>query len=137
MSTFKTLIIITTFLATAVVTMPASADYCIQLNGGSFSGAIGFFRFRDPDPLPHTKGVIKTLTGRAAGLSPAFGTLTVAKDGSFIELGVTFFIDSTQGQFDISLLPPKYKSGSGYADYGTYGVNQAVTAKVVACINEP
>ena len=87
--------------------------------------------------MPHTKGTIKTLTGRVAGLSPAFGTLTVAKDGSFIELGVTFFADATQGQFDIALTRPKFTSGSGYADYGTYGVNQSVTATVVRCSNEP
>lgn len=137
MSTFKILTAITTFLATAAVTMPVSADYCIQLNGGSFSGDLGFFRFKDVDPLPHIKGTIKTLTGRVAGLSPAFGTLTVARDGSFIELGVTFFADATQGQFDISLAPPKFNSGSGYADYGAYDVNQAVTAAVVSCRNEP
>ncbi len=137
MPRLKTLAVITTFLATAALAMPASADYCIQLNGGSFSGDLGFFRFRDTAPLPHIKGTIKTLTGRVAGLGPAFGTLTVAKDGSFIELGVTFFADATQGQFDISLSPPKYTSGSGYADYGAYGVNQSVTATVVRCSNEP
>lgn len=137
MPRLNTLAVITTFLATAALAMPASADYCIQLNGGSFSGDLGFFRFKDTEPLPHIKGTIKTLTGRVAGLSPAFGTLTVAKDGSFIELGATFFADATQGQFDIYLSPPRYTSGSGYADYGTYGVNQSVTATVVRCSTEP
>lgn len=114
---------------------PASADFCLQLSG-ALSGDLGFFRFKGP---LHTTppGAIQALTGRVAGLSPAFGASTVAKDGSFVEFGVTFFADATQGQFDVFLSPPQFTAGSGFADYGTYGVNSAVSAAVVSCGLEP
>ena len=121
-------------LAFAVAT-PARADFCIQLNGGPFSGDLGFFRFKGT--LPKGKGVVVTLKGRVAGLSPVFGTATVAKDGTFVEVGATFFADGTQGQIDVSFFPPTAAVGSGGGDYGTYGAGQALTANIVACTLEP
>ena len=114
---------------------PAHADYCVRLSGGSFSGDIGFFRIAGPRPT--AAGSMTPITGRAAGLSPLFGTAVVAKDGSYTEMGATFFIDSTQGQFDISFNPPTAINVSGYASYGVYGVNTGVTAKIVRCSGEP
>lgn len=117
------------------VAAPARAEFCIQLNGGSFSGAIGFFRFKGS--VPKTKGAIVTLKGRAAGLSPAYGTATVAKDGTYVELGASFFIDGDQGQFDVSFFPPNAVTGSGGGAYGAYGTGDAVTAAIVDCSMEP
>ena len=114
---------------------PAHADYCVRLAGGSFSGDIGFFRIAGARPT--SAGSMTPITGRAAGLSPVFGTAVVGKDGSYTEMGATFFIDATQGQFDISFSPPSATSGSGYASYGDYGVNTGVTAKIVRCGAEP
>jgi hypothetical protein len=122
-------------LTVGLTTTPASADFCFQLDGGSFSGDIGFFRFNGARPV--APGQIVPLTGRAAGLSPAFGTATVGKDGSYAEYGATFFIDADQGQFDIAFLPPKSKSGSGRASFGVYGVSDSVTVTVVDCSDEP
>lgn len=124
----------TSLFATVGAASPASADFCLQL-GGALSGDLGFFRFKGG--LPTKPGTIRQLTGRVAGLSPVFGTVTVAKDGSFVELGVTFFADGVQGQFDVALVPPDFASGSGGADYGAYDVTQAVTAAVVSCSLEP
>lgn len=112
-----------------------STNFCLQLNGGSFSGDLGFFRFKGPRPMQAGKMV--ALTGRGAGLSPAFGSATVAKDGSFSEFGVTFFIDAVEGQFDVSFFPPSSLRGSGYGSYGVYGVNDSITASVVNCNLEP
>ena len=127
------------FAVTSVVALaaaiPARADFCIQLNGGPFSGDLGFFRFKGN--LPKTKGAVVTLKGRVAGLSPVFGTATVAKDGTFVEIGATFFADATQGQIDVSFFPPTAAAGSGGGDYGAYDVGQAVTANIVACTLEP
>ncbi|HEY1961909.1 MAG TPA: hypothetical protein VGG69_05795 [Rhizomicrobium sp.] len=127
------------FAAFAAITMlsaaPARADFCMQLNGGSFSGDLGFFRFQGR--LPTAPGAMVALHGRAAGLDPVFGAATVPTDGSYVELGATFFIDATEGQFDVTFFPPGAKNGSGYADYGTYDVNQSVTAKIVHCGLEP
>ena len=122
------------FVLLAMAT-PARADFCVQLNGGSFSGDIGFFRFKGS--LPKAKGGIVTLKGRAAGLSPAYGTATVAKDGTYVELGVSFFIDGDQGQFDVSFFPPTAVSGSGGGAYGAYGTGDALTAAIVNCATEP
>jgi hypothetical protein len=122
-------------LATVAWPAPASADFCIQLNGGSFSGDLGFFRFKGS--LPTKLGKIEALTGRVAGLSPAFGTATVTDPGSkTIELAATFFADGTQGQFDVNLFAP-FTSGSGDADYGDYGTSQSVNVTVVDCSLEP
>ena len=119
----------------AALTPAARADFCIQLNGGSFSGDIGFFRFKGA--LPKTKGKITALKGRAAGLSPAYGTATVAKDGTYVEIGASFFIDGDQGQFDVSFFPPSATSGSGGGAYGAYGTGDALTAAIVDCATEP
>jgi hypothetical protein len=120
---------------TLAVAMPARADFCVQVAGGPFSGDLGFFRFKGT--LPKKKGAVVTLNGRVAGLSPVFGTATVAKDGTFVEIGATFFADGTQGQIDVSFFPPTAASGSGGGDYGAYDAGQAVTAKIVACTLEP
>jgi hypothetical protein len=114
---------------------PALADFCIQLNGGSFSGDIGFFRFKGS--LPTEAKAIEPLAGRAAGLSPAFGSAIVAKDGTYVELGATFFIDGVQGQFDIAFSPPTSKKGAGGASFGEYGLADSVKAKIVSCSDEP
>jgi hypothetical protein len=113
---------------------PVRADWCLQV-GQPLGGALGFFRFVGPRPTAH--GTIVPLTGRVAGMSPAFGTATVYKDGSGLELGVTFFADATEGQFDITLSPPLFRKGDGFASYGAYGVNRHATAKVVSCSQEP
>jgi hypothetical protein len=116
----------------AMVLYPA-LNFCIQLSGGPFSGDLGFFRFKGT--LPKGKGAGVTLKGRVAELSPVFAT--VAKDGTFVEVGATFFADGTQGQMDVSFFPPTAAAGSGGGDYGTYGAGQAVTANSIACTLEP
>ena len=121
-------------VATTMIT-PARADFCLQVSGGPFSGDLGFFRFKDDIPL--SAGVITQLRGRVAGLSPVFGTAVVAKDGSYVEIGATFFSDAEEGQIDITFNPPTSKTGSGYGDYGAYGTGQSITAKKTACSNEP
>jgi hypothetical protein len=65
-------------------------------NGGPFSGDLGSFRFKGT--LPKGKSALVALKGRVADLSPVFGTATVAKDGTFAEIGVTLFADGIQGQ---------------------------------------
>jgi hypothetical protein len=122
-------------LVLVALALPARADFCLQLNGGAFSGDIGFFRFKGA--LPKTTGKIAALRGRAAGLSPVFGTATVAKDGTYVEIGATFFIDGVQGQFDVSFLPPTATSGGGAGAYGAYGTGDTVTAAIVNCATEP
>jgi hypothetical protein len=121
-------------LAMLVIASPVYADWCLQLSDG-LSGSIGFFRFVGAKPT--TKGSITPLTARASGYSPAFGTATVRKDGSTLELGVTFFSDSVQGQFNVYLEAPGFTTGFGYGSYGEYGVNSPVGAKVVSCRKEP
>ncbi|HEX2591144.1 MAG TPA: hypothetical protein VHL34_06595 [Rhizomicrobium sp.] len=121
--------------AAAAMITPARADFCLQLNGGSFSGDLGFFRFKGD--VPTTAGTIMPLTGRVAGLSPVFGTAVVAKDGTYVEIGATFFADAEQGQIDVTIFPPTGKNGSGYGDYGSYGTGSSVTVKKAACKNEP
>ena len=120
------------FLAIAT---PVRADFCFQLNGGSFSGDLGFFRFEGKRPT--SAGKIVKLTGRVAGLSPVFGTATVAKDASFSEFGATFFADAVEGQFDVSFFPPKATSGSGSGAYGSYGLIDSLSVSVVDCSTEP
>src|SRR5262245_15324602 len=128
------------FLAVVVIALalavPARADFCIQLTGGAFSGDLGFFRFKGA--APKTAGRIVNLKGRVAGLSPVFGTAVVAKDGTYLEIGATFFADGTQGQFDASFFPPTNTTGSGDGDYGIYGTGGgSFTATVVNCSLEP
>ena len=55
------------------------------MNGGPFSGDLGSFRFKGT--LPKGKSALVALKGRVADLSPVFGTATVAKDGTFAEIG--------------------------------------------------
>src|SRR6185295_12518472 len=114
---------------------PARADFCLQLDGGPFSGDLGFFRFKDD--MPSTAGAITQLKGRVAGLGPVFGTAVVAKDGTYVEIGATFFVDSEQGQIDFALSPPTSKTGTGRGAYGAYGTGDSFTVKKVSCSNEP
>ena len=109
--------------------------FCMQLSGGPFSGDLGFFRFNGSRPT--APGKIQALTGRVAGLSPVYGTITIPKDGSFAELGATFFADAEEGQFDVSFGPPSSTSGDGFGDYGAYGTSASVTATIVSCGLEP
>jgi hypothetical protein len=133
---FKTIIIATAVFATVTMAVPAYADsFCLQLNGGPFSADLGFFRFKGNRPL--MPGAIVDLKGRVAGLSPVFGTATVAKDGSFLEIAATFFADGEEGQIDVQFFPPNNTSGSGYGNYGAYGTSQSFTATVVSCALEP
>jgi len=135
----RTIMLCTTMLAAALVgglcvATPAAADFCLQMSG-ELSGDLGFFRFQGA--LPKKAGEMTRIHGRVAGLSPAFGAATRAKDGTFIEIGATFFADDEQGQFDIFLDPPGFTTGAGGAEYGNYGVNNAVTVAVVDCKLEP
>lgn len=119
-----------------ITAAPARADYCMQLDGGAFSGDLGFFRFKGK--MPTIPGKIVALKGRIAGLSPVFGAATVATDGSYVELGATFFADSEQGQIDVTFFPPNSQSGSGYGDYGQYGTGGgSFDAAIVSCGLEP
>jgi hypothetical protein len=113
----------------------ARADFCFQLDGGPFSGDLGFFRFEGA--LPTAPGEMVGLNGRVAGLSPAFGAATVAKDGSCVEIGATFFADNVQGQIDLAFSPPTSKTGTGSVDFGQYGTGASFTAKKKGCANEP
>jgi hypothetical protein len=132
---FAGMILAAVTLAALTPAAPAYADFCLQLNGGPFSGDLGFFRFKKTRPT--APGAIVALKGRVAGLSPVFGTATVAKDGSFLEIGATFFADVTQGQIDVSFFPPNATSGSGSGSYGSYGTSQSFSAAVVSCNLEP
>jgi hypothetical protein len=134
MGKMKALILASALLFSFTITSSAFADWCLQFSG-ALSGDLGFFRFKGK--LPTKSGKIKALRGRVAGLSPAFGTATVYKNGSGVELGVTFFADAVQGQFDVTLFGPGFTSESGYADYGTYDVNQSVNVIIVNCSLEP
>jgi hypothetical protein len=131
----KGMILAVATLAVLSPAAPAYADFCLQLNGGSFSGDLGFFRFKKTRPTG--SGAIVNLKGRVAGLSPVFGTATVAKDGTFLEIGATFFADGVQGQIDVSFFPPNATSGSGSGNYGSYGTSQSFSAAVVSCDLEP
>jgi hypothetical protein len=122
-------------LLAVITTMPARADFCIQLNGGPFSGDLGFFRFKGQRPIE--SGKIVTLRGRVAGLSPVFGTAVVAKDGSYLEIGATFFADGEQGQILVAFFPPTNRSGNGSGNYGQYGTGASFTATKVNCAGEP
>jgi hypothetical protein len=119
-----------------VLAGPARADFCVQLDGPALSGDLGFFRFKGK--LPKKAGKIKPLHGRVAGLSPANGTATVYKDKSGVELGVEFYADAAQGQFDVSIFANQgWTAGSGYANYGAYDVTFGHTVTVVSCNLEP
>jgi len=119
-----------------VFALPAQADFCMQLNGGAFSGDLGFFRFHGK--MPTIPGKIMTLRGRVAGLSPVFGTAVVATDGTYVELGATFFADAEEGQIDVTFFPPNSQRGSGDGDYGQYGTGGGgFDASIVSCALEP
>lgn len=122
-------------LTTLLVATPAAADYCFQLNGGPFSGDLGFFRFDGKRPTKN--GAIEQLTGRVAGLSPVYGTSTVGKDGSFAEFTATFVADGVEGQIDVQFFPPSASTGTGTGDYGAYGLGTSFSASVVDCSGEP
>ncbi len=134
MLSFKKIVCLSAILAATLIAGPVRADWCLQLNG-EISSALGFFRFTGARPTQ--AGKIVPLTGRVAGLGPAYGTATVQKDGSTVELGVTFWADAEEGQFDVWLRGPRFNKGDGYAGYGQYGTTGDVTAKVVACKDEP
>ena len=122
--------------ALPALALPAQADFCMQLNGGSFSGDLGFFRF--DGRMPTKPGKIVALRGRVAGLSPVYGTAVVATDGSYVELGATFFADAEEGQIDVTFFPPNSQSGSGDGDYGQYGTGGGgFDADIVSCALEP
>jgi hypothetical protein len=123
------------FAALLLAAAPAYADFCIQVDGGPFSGDLGFFRFKGG--LSNGKGRIAALRGRVAGLGPVYGTVVNAQDGSYAEIGATFFVDAEEGQIDITFSPPKSKNGTGYGDYGAYGTGASLTAKRVSCGKEP
>lgn len=114
---------------------PARADFCYQLEGGTFSGDLGFVRFQGAKPT--LTGSMQAVAGRIAGLGPVFGTAIITKDGTTFEIGATFFVDAVQGQFDIAFNPPSAKTGSGYGDFGAYNINDSITATKVACSSEP
>ncbi len=135
MPKFKGMILAAVTLAALTAVPPAYADFCLQLNGGSFSGDLGFFRFKKTRPTG--SGAIMAVKGRVAGLSPVFGTATVAKDGTFLEIGATFFADGVQGQIDVSFFPPSNATGSGSGNFGAYGTSQSFTAAEVSCTLEP
>jgi hypothetical protein len=97
-------------LTAAKFTSTASNPFCLQLNGGPFSGDLGFFRITGKRPT--VAGKIVQLSGRVAGLGPVFGTAVVAKDGTFLEIGATFFVDAEEGQIDVEFFPPNSNSGS-------------------------
>src|SRR5260370_5206418 len=118
-------------LTSSLVPTPAAADYCFQLNGGPFSGDLGFFRLKGKRPTK--KGTVVQLTGRVAGPSPVYGTATVGKDGSFAEIAATFVPDGVEGQIDLQFFPPSASSGSRTGHYSTYGHRTSRTANIVDC----
>jgi hypothetical protein len=119
---------------------PASAaDLCLQLDGEScpLSGDLGFFHFNAKLPKNPKKAV--ALHGRVAGVGAANGTAVMSTDGSSISIGVTFFADATQGQFDGSIDPTDLAAThSASADYGIYDVaGGSCDLTIVDCDLEP
>ena len=90
----RTTMLMVVLVGVLCLATPASADFCLQMSG-ELSGDLGFFRFKAN--FPKKAGEITALHGRVAGLSPAFGTATRAKDGTYIEIAATFFADAEQG----------------------------------------
>lgn len=121
----------------ALSSAPAAADFCLQLNGGDFSGAIGFFRFDGPLP-PGPADSMVPVAGRAAGTGePVFGGAVINADGTSFQLGATFFIDNVQGQFSLGVSSVT-KTGSGHGHYGQYDLSgTSVQVKIVNCNKEP
>jgi hypothetical protein len=116
---------------------PAAADFCLQLNGGDFSGDIGFFRFDGPLP-PGKPNSMVPMAGRAAGTGePVFGGAVINADGTSFQLGATFFIDNVQGQFSLGVSSVT-KTGSGHGRYGAYDIGgSSFQVKIVNCNKEP
>ncbi len=120
----------------ALPSAPAAADFCLQLNGGDFSGDIGFFRFDGPLP-PGKANAMVPMAGRAAGTGePVFGGAVINSDGTSFQLGATFFIDDTQGQFSLGVSTVT-KQGSGRGRYGAYDLGGSFQVKIVSCNKEP
>lgn len=121
----------------ALSAAPASADFCLQLNGGDFSGDIGFFRIAGPLP-PGPANSMVPVAGRAAGTGePVFGGAVINSDGISFQLGATFFIDNVQGQFSLGV-SSETKKGSGHGRYGEYGIGgSSFQVKIVNCNKEP
>ena len=128
MSKTTKLILSALLIGTFGMASPALADWCMQL-GSPFSGDDGFFRFKGK--LPKKAGKIKTLKGRVAGISPVYGTATVYKDGSGVEIGASFFVDAFFDHLNITFFGPNFTTGTGEA----YG--QSVDATIVKCSGEP
>jgi hypothetical protein len=106
---------------------------CRHPNGGPFSGDLGFFASKARCPRERR---CCHAQGQSGGPQSGIRDTRVAKDGTFVEIGATFFADGTQGQIDVSFSPPTAAAGSGGGDYG-YGAGQAVNANIVACTLEP
>jgi len=115
-----------------------AGDFCLQINGVycDLSGDLGFFRLAKK--LPTKAGQMLPLHGRAAGLGAAFGSATMNKTGDMIEVGVTFFTDAVEGQFN-AFIDPANLAGlhSGYAAYGNYDVTSSCDVQIVDCALEP
>jgi hypothetical protein len=126
-------------LAVASAAPARAADLCIQLDGVScpLSGDLGFFRFKAKLPKNPKKAV--ALHGRVAGLGSAYGTAVMSNDATSIDIGVTFFADATQGQFNGSFDPTDLASvHSANADYGAYDVGGgSCDMTIVDCAGEP
>lgn len=116
-------------IATFGMTGPVFADWCMRL-GNPFPGDDGFFRFKGK--LPTKAGKIKNLRGRVAGISPVYGTATVYKDGSGVEVGASFFLDGFFDHLNITFFGPNFTDGSGEA----YGVS-VNDVTIVNCSDEP
>jgi hypothetical protein len=115
--------------------VPAAADFCIRLDGGDFSGDIGFFRFAGK--VPTEPKAMLSMAGRAAGTGePVFGSAVTDNKGKNFQLGATFFIDGEQGQFTLSM-NVKSGTGEGRGRYGEYGTGSFFDAEIVSCSEEP
>lgn len=124
------------FAATLSATSHA-ADTCIQISGDDFSGDMGFLRIKGK--LSKAKGTIKSVSGRIAGVEPISGTLVVDKSSSvsYMELGLTVWIEGTPGVIAVVLYPPDFKSGYAYGAYGEFTTYSSNDAQVVSCNLEP
>ncbi len=129
---------------------PAAADWCVSLSTSSGPWTFPFPALPQPPMFVHFKGGmpkkpggIYHLAGRIGGYNggePVFGTAIVAKDGSQIRVGATYFLDAEQGQFWLAMDAP-FTSGTfgyGYGDYQNYGTEGANgEGTVVSCTTEP
>jgi hypothetical protein len=117
-----------------------AADTCIELTGPSCPvDGFGFLRFKGKLPKA---GKIVPIHGRFCGFGSATGTAVAHPEGFMMEIGVNFFCDAEQGQFEIFWdlepgMPIVPTAGYGYAAYGEYGVFNSCDAAIVDCSNEP